>query len=376
MTNTLEFGNALKKNGYDFFSGVPCSFLKYLINYSINECEFYMAPNEGEATAIASGAHFANRKGVVMMQNSGLGNAVSPLTSLNYVFRIPILGFVSLRGEPGLKDEPQHELMGTETTNLLDIMQIEWEYLSDNTNKAIKQIETANRAIENNKTFFFVVKKNTFDKIDLINKSLSFNNKKAVIFDDKETDQNPSRLSVLETLNNHRNKSTVFMATTGKTGRELYEVDDNKNNLYMVGSMGCISSLAMGLALTKKEKNIVAIDGDGAFLMRMGSITTITQYNPNNLLHILLDNNSNDSTGGQYTVSKNVDFIELAKSCGYKKVIYCHNLDSLSKYFNEWQENKGLTFLYIKISKGSKKNLGRPSVKPYEIKDRLIKNIN
>src|SRR6476619_6128723 len=132
MLNTNKFGNELKRLGFDFYSGVPCSFLKNLINYSINECEYIAAVNEGDAIAIATGAHLGGRKPVVLMQNSGLTNAVSPLTSLNYPFQIPVLGFVSLRGEPGLHDEPQHELMGQITTQLLDLMQIKWQYLSSN----------------------------------------------------------------------------------------------------------------------------------------------------------------------------------------------------------------------------------------------------
>ena len=112
MLNTATFGNELKAMGFDFYAGVPCSFLKSLINYAINECYYVMAANEGDAVAIASGSKLGGRKAVVLMQNSGLTNATSPLTSLNYTFKLPVLGFVSLRGEPGLKDEPQHELMG------------------------------------------------------------------------------------------------------------------------------------------------------------------------------------------------------------------------------------------------------------------------
>ena len=153
LLNTSEFGNELKKLGFDFYSGVPCSFLKNLINYAINECNYIAAANEGDAVAICSGAYIGGRKSVVFMQNSGLTNAVSPLTSLTYPFQLPVLGFVSLRGEPGLSDEPQHELMGQITTQLLDLMQIKWEYLSSNIHVAKVQLETANEWIEKNNLF-------------------------------------------------------------------------------------------------------------------------------------------------------------------------------------------------------------------------------
>ena len=130
MLNTQEFGTALKGLGFDFYSGVPCSFLKYLINYAINDCDYVMAANEGDAVATAAGAYLGGKKSVVLMQNSGLTNATSPITSLNYSFQLPILGFVSLRGEPGLSDEPQHELMGKITGEMLSLMKVDWEYLA------------------------------------------------------------------------------------------------------------------------------------------------------------------------------------------------------------------------------------------------------
>ncbi|MGA9173286.1 MAG: thiamine pyrophosphate-binding protein, partial [Thermoactinomyces sp.] len=151
MINTRIFGKELKKLGFGFFSGVPCSFLKNLINYAINECDYVAAANEGDAVAIASGAYIGGRKSVVLMQNSGLTNAVSPLTSLNYPFRIPLLGFVSLRGEPGIPDEPQHELMGRITTKLLDLMEVQWDYLSNDLEEAKRQLVQANQHIEHNR---------------------------------------------------------------------------------------------------------------------------------------------------------------------------------------------------------------------------------
>ena len=177
MLNTATFGNELKAMGFDFYAGVPCSFLKSLINYAINECYYVMAANEGDAVAIASGATLGGRKAVVLMQNSGLTNATSPLTSLNYTFRLPVLGFVSLRGEPGLKDEPQHELMGQITEEMLSTMRVEWAYLSDDMDIASKQLEEANEHIEAGRTFFFVVKKGTFGDVKLGQAATSTNGK-------------------------------------------------------------------------------------------------------------------------------------------------------------------------------------------------------
>ncbi|GAA0367586.1 phosphonopyruvate decarboxylase [Bacillus horti] len=372
MISTELFGEQLKSLGYQFFTGVPCSSLKYLINYAINDCEYIAAANEGDAVAIAAGAYTGGQKSVVLMQNSGLANAISPLVSLNHPFRIPVLGFVSLRGEPGVPDEPQHELMGEITTTQLELMQIKWQYLSKDLNRALQQLKEANSWIEKNESFFFVVKKGTFDQVILKKQEIdiSLNQVRAL---KQQEDQRPSRHEALTVINSLKDKDTIQLATTGMTGRELYEIEDSPSNLYMVGSMGCVSSFGLGVSLAQRStnRNVVVIDGDGSLIMRMGSLATNGTYHPPNMLHVLLDNNAHDSTGGQSTVSHNVQFVEAAASCGYAKSFYVHNLTELKNRIEEWRQSKGLTFLHLKTAKGHKEKLGRPKIKPYEVRQRL-----
>jgi phosphonopyruvate decarboxylase len=370
MINTSLFGDELKKRGFTFYSGVPCSYLKHLINYAINECDYVTAANEGEGVAISAGAAIGGKKSVVLMQNSGLTNAVSPLTSLIHPFKIPVLGFVSLRGEPGLPDEPQHELMGQITPEMLGMMNIKWEYLSSNFEKVKEQLQRADQYIKDNEPFFFIVKKGTFESVELQEKQLKkhANHKKRQKQND---DQLPSRYNALQVINRLKDVKTVQLATTGKTGRELYEIEDAPNNLYMVGSMGCVSSIGLGLSLCRPEKDIIALDGDGALLMRLGNLATNGTYSASNLLHILLDNQTHDSTGGQSTVSDNVHFVDIAAACGYANSIYVHNLEELETCIKDWKKHKGLTLLHLKIAPGSQKDLGRPTIKPYEVKERL-----
>lgn len=376
MIDTKLFGRKIKELGYGLFSGVPCSFLKSLINFAINECRFVMAANEGDAVAVCTGAHIGGTKSVFLCQNSGLTNAVSPLTSLNFCFKIPVLGFVSLRGEPGISDEPQHELMGQITCDMLDIMRIKWEILSDDIDEAIKQLQTADKYIENNESFFFVVKKNTFGSEKLIG-NVSPRNSNIKIIDTKSTDELPTRYdALLKITESSKDDDTVFLATTGFTGRELYEIEDSENNLYMVGSMGCIGSLGLGLSLVREDKNIVVLDGDGSLLMRMGSLAVNAGYAGGNFLHILFDNNSYESTGGQSTISANVDFSQIAASSGYSIVKNIHNLTELGDAVTQWKEDKKITFLNIKIKLGVKENLGRPKVTPEQVKNRLISFLN
>ena len=371
MLQTQSFGDMLNGLGYRFYSGVPCSFLKHLINYAINECDYVMAANEGDAVAISAGAYLGGTKSVVLMQNSGLTNAISPLTSLNYCFQLPVLGFVSLRGEAGLQDEPQHELMGQITEKMLELMEVKWAYLSDDLEDAKRQLAEADRYISNNQSFFFVVRKGRFAEVEL--KATSAR-KRASCTSEHATDkpQLPPRRDALRTITQHADEHTAVLATTGKTGRELFEVADNPNNFYMVGSMGCIGSLGLGLALSRPDRKIIAIDGDGALIMRMGSMATNAHYRPPNLLHILLDNQSHDSTGGQATVSPNIKFADQASAVSYPIAKQLSTLEELDRSIQQWTSDNQLTFLHLPIAKGSTKNLGRPTVKPHEVKSRLM----
>lgn len=370
MIDVLTFGKELKRHDFQFYCGVPCSYLKDLINFAMNDCKYVMATNEGEAIAIASGAVIGGKKSVVLMQNSGLTNATSPLISLVHPFKIPILGFVSLRGESGLKDEPQHELMGEITPDLLSLMKIRWEYLSHDIAEASLQLERANEWIEKDESYFFIVRKGTFHPVEHLKESLQLSNNSLKI-NKKKNDQLPTRFEALQVIQSLKDQHTIHLATTGKTGRELYEIEDSQNNFYMVGSMGCVSSIGLGMSIAKKDKKFIAIDGDGALLMRLGNLATNGYYSLANLLHILLDNHSYDSTGGQMTVSQHTNFIEMAAACGYKQSIYAHNLLELRNYIQFWKRHQELTFLYMKIAKGSKNGIGRPRQSPVEIKERL-----
>lgn len=344
---------------------------------------------------------------VVLMQNSGLSNALSPLTSLNHTFKIPILGFVSLRGERenGVnKDEPQHELLGLITDKMLEICDIKFAFLSENLSEAKKQLNAAKSTLLKRKSFFFIVRKKCFESVNLRRNFLDFNERKnglcileeksglcegvsvdktmksiernarssCTIFTQKTK---PTRLEVLNCIKNSA-LNAALLATTGKCGRELYELGDTQNQLYMVGSMGCVSALALGVAL-KTHKKIIAIDGDSALLMRLGTLSNNAFYakcdDKGNFCHILLDNASHDSTGGQDNLAPFVNFCELAKNCGYESVYEARNLEHLREILGEFlnRKNGGAFFIYIKIKKGSKANLGRPKITPSAVAARF-----
>jgi phosphonopyruvate decarboxylase len=375
MLHPEKFISALQDSGFTFFSGVPCSYLKSMINCAIDQCDYITAANEGDAVAICAGAYMTGMKSVVLMQNSGLTNAISPLTSLNQIFQIPLLGFVSFRGEENTHDEPQHELMGRITIPLLESMGIRWEFLSVNQKEAKEQLKKAARFIEREISFFFIVRKKTFAEYPN-SLQLTEHTKHQKKIKKSGFDELPFRIDVLKTINSTIDQNTAIITPTGYTSRELFEVEDSKNNFYMFGSMGCAGSIGLGLSRGKPDKDIIVIDGDGALLMRLGSMSTIGFYNPENMLHILLDNNSYESTGGQKTVSDRINFVNIAHACGYTNSVYIHTLNELIDHLIKWKNHKELTFMYLKIRKGTREELSRPSISPSRIRQRFMEFLN
>lgn len=376
MLDTQQFGQALIEHGFNFYSGVPCSFLKSLINFANNNVSYVAATNEGDAVATCAGATLGGRKSIFLCQNSGLNNAMSPLTSLVHPYQIPMLGFVSLRGETGTGDEPQHQLMGQITNKLLDDMCISWDYLATDMNQALEQLNCANKKIESGMSFFFIVKKSTFSPLELIKKSRKESAKKKEVLNLPGNESQLRRSDILRTLTEIRDDKTILVATTGYTGRELFALGDHPMNFYMIGSMGCVSAFSLGLALTLPDYKIIAIDGDGAILMRLGSLATNAYYAPNNMFHLLLDNEQHESTGGQITVSSNINFTSLSEALGYLNSYHLKSSNDLIDTINQWTLSPALSFAHMRVMPGTLNNLGRPNLTPVEMKHRLCRSLN
>ena len=365
--------NQLSKYGFNFFTGVPCSYLTSVINGVINskKIKYVGATSEGEAVGIASGAWLAGKKSVVMIQNSGLGNTINPLTSLNYPFKIPILLITTWRGDPKIKDEPQHELMGKITRNILRLTKVKNEIFPIKENNLKKILFKINNSI--NKTslpYALVMRKETIKKEKLKQKKILLKKKNKVLIFYKKKNV-PTRFQILRELLKNINNKIGVITTTGKTGRELFSLKDCKNFFYQVGSMGCASAISLGVALNTKKK-IIVLDGDGSLLMKMGNMSTIGANRPKNLIHILLDNNVHDSTGQQLTNASTVDFANIAANCGYKESYSTDNTNNFSNIIKKKLRNTlGPIFIHIKIQKGSVKNLGRPTIHPKDVARRF-----
>ena len=373
MISANFFINLLSKSGFTFFTGVPCSYLTPVINGVINskKIKYIGATNEGESIGIASGAWLAGKKSVVMIQNSGLGNTINPLTSLNYPFKIPILLITTWRGDPKIIDEPQHKLMGKITQKILLLSKVKNEIFPTAEKNLVKIINKANNSIKKTSLPYALIMRKETIKKEKLNQKKIFIKKRQKAFISYKKKYIPSRYEILEKINSKINNKIAVIATTGKTGRELFTINDCENYFYQVGSMGCASAIALGVALNSKKK-IIVLDGDGALLIKLGNMSTLGANKPANLIHILLDNNVHDSTGQQLTNASTVEFANIAINCGYKKSFSIDNTNDFSKILDKSINNtSGPIFIHIKINKGSIKNLGRPTINPSKVAKRF-----
>ncbi len=366
---------------FDFFTGVPCSFLQPFINGTIMDRRFrYVgATSEGEAVGIAAGAYLAGHRSVVMCQNSGLGNMINPLTSLTAPFRIPMLLIVTWRGQPGLNDEPQHEVMGKITHSLLDTIGMPWRPFPRENGDIVSSLDAADEWMKReNLPFALVMEKGSVADEDLRMEPFAEPGAFAAVRRvSPATDGGggaPTRYEAIETIRKSLPADTLIVATTGKCGRELFTIEDRPEHFYVVGSMGCASAIGLGVALNAARR-VVVLDGDGAALMKLGNLATIGAMRPSNLLHVVLDNGAHDSTGGQATVAPTVSFPTIAASCSYASAYDVRDLAGLGSAIRTALGSEGPTLISVHLSPGGPAKLGRPTVHPSQVAVRFRNNI-
>ncbi|MBC6444387.1 MAG: phosphonopyruvate decarboxylase [Alphaproteobacteria bacterium GM202ARS2] len=365
MISSEAFFSCSMAHGYRFFCGVPCSYLTPLINGAISDerLQYVGASSEGEAVALASGATLAGAPSVVMCQNSGLGNAVNPLTSLAAPFRIPFLLVTTWRGENQQNVEPQHRLMGRMTGDLLRLMAIPHALFPQSESAIAEVLEQADAHYRRHSTpWALIMQKGAVRDDGLNERPLPKPDGRGIYVDKRQHPKTPvSRADSLRCIRSIVAESIPLIATTGKCCRELFELGDHSGHFYQIGAMGCASGFALGVALCC-PRHVVVLDGDGAALMKLGSFATIGAYQPQRYTHVLLDNGCHDSTGGQRTVSAHVDFCDIALACGYRAAYCCDSLVGLREAWQARQSIKGPVMIYMSIAAGSMSPLGRPSV--------------
>ena len=396
MINAEAFIEAARGFGFTRFTGVPCSYLTPFINYVINDerLSYISSANEGDAVAAAAGLTVGGRRAVAMMQNSGLGNAVNPLTSLANTFDIPVLLIVTHRGRPGRRDEPQHDLMGKITGDLFGLMEIPREPFPADARDIGPALERANRYLtERQRPYALLMEQGTVAPHPLEGESIP--SRAGIQCLRKSIAEAPAQLNrgqalresgaaapvrltreqaLREIIGLTPVDASILIGTTGYTGRELFSINDRDNQLYMVGSMGCASSFALGVSLARPDLEVTVADGDGAALMRMGNFATIGSYGRGNLAHVLLDNGVHESTGSQATVSANVDFADIAAACGYGMALDGTDLSVIRELYAR-KDVDGARFAHLRITPGAPSALPRPDTSPRDILRRLMAHI-
>jgi len=362
-----KFLGELEYNKISFFSGVPDSLLKEFclcLDERMTKKQHIIAPNEGNAIALAAGHYLATGDlPMVYMQNSGIGNAVNPLLSLcdSDVYSIPLIMMVGWRGEPGVKDEPQHIKQGKIQIELLEALGLPYEILSKSDKEYVEKI---NRLVEISKTekrpTILLIKKGTFEKFKTDKK--------------KPEIQKMTREEALEIILENVGEDTIIVSTTGKTSREIFEIRKKNGQLHhqdflTVGSMGHCSSIALGIAFAKPNREVLCIDGDGAMLMHLGALTTIASQKPKNFHHILMNNEVHESVGGQDTAAKNIDLSLMVASTQTIQTFKAQTDSELKSKLGDFMMPNGPNFLEVKIKPGSREDLGRPTISPKDNKN-------
>lgn len=363
--NVEMFYQILQKNKLSKYTGVPCSYFKQLINFIDDrpEVENYICSSEGEAMGIAGGLALSGHIPVVYMQNDGYGNVVNPLSSLQLMYKLPALLLISWRAEPGQKDAPQHILMGETIQEHLSVLNIPTIILDGDVEELNKALNQAVSHFENKATpYAFIIRKGYFDPY----KKLNLN----------EQQNQHARHEYIQLLGEHAGEDDVLLGATGFSGRELHQTVEHAGKFYMMGSMGCLASIGLGIAKQHSQKTIYVLDGDGALLMKMGTLSTVGYYKPQNLFHICFDNHAYESTGGQKTTSNTVNFGDAAMACGYKQAITIESPEAFQDFLKNINTHKRPCFVYIKVKQGTIEGLGRPTESPEEMRTSFMEFLN
>ncbi|MFN0730048.1 phosphonopyruvate decarboxylase [Polaribacter gochangensis] len=373
MINTKQFYDSLINLDIDFFTGVPDSLLKDICAYITDETpkeRNIISANEGGAIGLAMGYNMATSKiPLVYMQNSGFGNTINPLLSLAdpKVYGIPMLLLVGWRGEPNIKDEPQHVKQGEVSETLLQSLNIPYSIISSETSNLSKMLNDAMTTMRDQSTpYVILVRKGTFEPYSLKSEN--------------RTDFDLNREGAVKKIIDLISNEDIIVSTTGKTSREVFEYreeigDSHEKDFLTVGGMGHTSQIALGIALSKPNRTVYCLDGDGAVLMHTGSLGIIGDLAPPNMKHIIINNGAHDSVGGQPTIGFDIDFKKIAEGFNYKETFQITTISEFNVVFEKFKNSAGPSLLEILVNKGARKDLGRPTISPKENKLAFQKNL-
>ncbi len=366
--------DACLEEGIDFFTGVPDSFLKGLCDelfarYGTSGPKHTVAHNEGGAIGLCAGHYLATgRPALCYMQNSGLGNTVNPLTSLmdEAVYALPCLLVIGWRGEPGVKDEPQHVKQGAITLSQLELLGIPYfvlspEHTEEQFREAFRNLMTHLRA---GKTAAIVARKGAL---------------KTILKPDYGNSWTLSRERAAEIILGSMGQQDIVVSTTGKLSREIFEIrersgDGHARDFLTVGSMGHASMIALQIARDKPDRRVWCLDGDGAALMHLGAMSIISQAAPKNLIHVVIENGAHETVGGMPVCCGKLPLPEIALAVRYPVCLEADNEKELREALARLEDPDcpRPAFLTVHCACGARADLGRPTTTPAQNRDAFM----
>lgn len=375
MLDQRHVFETLEIAGVTFFAGVPDSYLNGFCNYALANCRDrnVIAANEGNAVAIAAGHYLATREiPLVYMQNSGEGNAVNPLASLadRDVYATPMLLLIGWRGQGNTEpNHPQHWRQGEITPGMLDLLHIPYSILPDSDDEfAGITAKAVNYCRETRGVYALIAPKGVMAASEKAN---------------NVDDTYPmSREEAIEVILDHMPADTIYSATTGRATRELFFLrekrgESKEHDFLNVGSMGHASSVALGIALEKKDRCVVALDGDSAAIMHMGAMTMVSKVSAPNFLHVILNNGAHESVGGQPSAGHLLDWTKIAEGCGYATVGHAVTTEKeLTEALEKLRGCGKAAFIDCRIHKGLTRKLPPIVFDHREAIDALIDELN
>jgi len=345
MIKTEQFIDFLKTK-VDFFTGTPCSYLKYPISYMVSKGDFCMSTNEGDALAACAGVKMAGKLPVIFMQNSGFGNTINAFTSLLDLYDLPVIAFISARGDAS--DAPQHYLINKALPGICKEIDVNYVDMPQTMEEFMLLFNTA---IEAKKSTVFYIQKKTFTEFTI---------------DPIISDNEMSRMDALEIVKNNT-EDNIVLGSTGFVGRDLHSLGKRPNEFYMAGSMGHVSGIALGMSKFS-DKKIVPIDGDGSIMMRLNTLIT-NGIEKADILHVIVDNSMHNSTGNQHTGSENVDFVQIALGAGYVKAVSVNTKSELDAKMKEFKKIKGPVLIHVGINSMKADAKDRPAIEAIYLED-------
>jgi len=370
--NIEKFFSILEELGGDFYTGVPDSLLGPFIDGIVDRHgvsgRHIVAANEGAAVGLAAGHYLATaRPAVVYMQNSGLGNAINPICSLLHkkVSSIPAIFVIGWRGEPGVKDEPQHVFQGEITLSLLDCLQIPYVVVSKDTQDLEGVAKEFKQHLDGGQSVAFVIRKDVLSSSGKV----SYTNSHGSLL---------SREDALKAILAASGDDSIYVCSTGKLSREVFEIRQqtggggHHRDFLTVGAMGHSLMIACGIALEKPGKQVFCLDGDGAVIMHMGSLAVAAAHGAKNLVHIVINNSAHETVGGLPTVSGSFEMHKAAQALGYSQTFRAKSESELLEVLKAIQGLGGPIFIEVLCNLASRADLGRPSISPIENKNNIM----